>query len=102
MKRILVSFFALAIVSGVWAGQGDGAGTVVDIKKDAERIKIKHGPIEGLMDGMTMEFELMDPAMLDDLSAGDNINFTVEESDGGRYVITDVQVTEKGSTVADN
>jgi len=102
MKGIAAVILAFAVVSGVWAGQGDGAGTVLEIKKDAEKLKIEHGPIEGVMDGMTMEFDLMDPAMLDDLSAGDKINFTVEEASGGRYVITDIQVSGKGSVASEN
>ena len=44
---------------------------------------IKHGPIENLgMPGMTMVFRVKEPAMLDQLKAGDKINFAADRVNG--------------------
>ena len=44
-----------------------------------------------------MDFVVMDPAMIDVVKKGDKVKFTVEEQDGGRFVITDLEVIAAGN-----
>lgn len=81
-----------------FAGQaGTTEGTVNEVKSKAGKLNITHGPISGLMDAMTMDFEVVDPSMTDDVKKGDKVRFTVEKATGGRFVITDIQVTGKAA-----
>lgn len=58
-------------------------GEVKKVDKDTGRLTIKHGPLKNLgMPGMTMAFKVQDPAMLDQVKAGDRIRFRVERVDG--------------------
>jgi Cu/Ag efflux protein CusF len=42
------------------------------------------------MPGMTMVFQVKDPAMLDKVKAGDKVKFSAEKS-GGAIVVTDIR-----------
>ncbi len=58
------------------------------VDKDNKKITLKHGEIKNLgMPGMTMVFQIKDPAMLDKVKTGDKVRFTAEKSDSG-YVVT--------------
>lgn len=76
---------------------GTSEGTVNEVKSKAGKLNITHGPIGEFMDAMTMDFEVVDPSMTDDVKKGDKIRFTVEKATGGRFVITDIQVTGKAA-----
>ena len=72
------------------AGMTDGEIRKVD--KDTKKITIKHGEIKNLdMPGMTMLFQVKDPALLDKVKAGDKVKFTAEKA-GGAIVVTEIQV----------
>ena len=61
------------------------------VDKDAKKITLKHEAIKNLdMPGMTMVFQVKDAALLDKAQAGDKIKFKVI-SEGGAYVVTDIQ-----------
>ena len=61
----------------------------VDVK--TKKVTIKHGAIKNLdMPGMTMVFQVKDPAMLNKVKVGDKIRFTAEKS-GGAIMVTDIQ-----------
>ncbi|HET9475643.1 MAG TPA: copper-binding protein [Steroidobacteraceae bacterium] len=63
-------------------------GEVRKVDKDAKKITIKHGPLANLdMPAMTMVFQVADPAMLDQVKAGDKVKFEAEKVGGG-YRIT--------------
>ena len=65
------------------------SGTVKKIVKDSGKITIKHGPLANLdMPGMTMVFRVKDPAMLDQVKAGDKIKFIAEKMNGALTVTT--------------
>ncbi len=69
-------------------------GEVRKIDKEAGKITIKHGPLPNLeMPGMTMVFQVKDPAMLDKLKVGDKVRFTAEKV-GGAIVVTDIQLAK--------
>ena len=66
-------------------------GEVRKMGKDWNKITIKHGPIPSLdMPPMTMVFQVKDPALLDQVKAGDKILFVAEKT-GGRYIVTHVE-----------
>jgi Cu(I)/Ag(I) efflux system periplasmic protein CusF len=61
------------------------------VDKDAKKITIKHGPLQKLdMPAMTMVFQVKDPAMLDQVKAGDKIRFDAEKVGGG-FVVTKIE-----------
>jgi len=71
-------------------------GEVRKIDKDAKKITLKHGPIKSLdMPGMTMVFQVKDPALLDKLVAGDKIMFTAEQLQGAMVVTGAEKVVTK-------
>lgn len=58
-------------------------GAVKKVDKSAGKITISHGPLANLgMPPMTMVFRVADPAMLDQVKAGDKIRFTAEKVNG--------------------
>jgi Cu(I)/Ag(I) efflux system protein CusF len=61
------------------------------VDKVAKKITLKHGPIPSLdMPGMTMVFQVADPAMLDQVKAGDKVRFTADKIGGG-YAVTKIE-----------
>ena len=66
-------------------------GEIRKVDMEAKKITIKHGEIKNLnMPGMTMVFQVKDPALLDTVKAGDKIRFKAEKA-GGAIVVTDIQ-----------
>lgn len=62
-------------------------GEVRKIDKENKKITIRHGEIKNLeMPGMTMVFQVKEPAMLDSLKSGDKVRFSAEKLDGGLVV----------------
>ena len=69
-------------------------GEVRKVDKDTKKITIKHGEIKNLeMPGMTMLFQVKDPAMLDMVKPGDKVKFKAEKV-GGSIVVTEIQVAK--------
>ncbi|MEO8302892.1 MAG: copper-binding protein [Betaproteobacteria bacterium] len=69
-------------------------GEVRKVDKDAGKITLKHAPIPNLdMPTMTMVFRVKDPAMLDQVKAGDKVRFTADKF-GGQYTITTLEVAK--------
>jgi len=67
-------------------------GVVKAIKNDVKRLTISHGPIKSLgMDGMTMDFAVYDPAMLDEVQQGHKVSFMMEVDKKGNFIIMDIQ-----------
>jgi Cu(I)/Ag(I) efflux system protein CusF len=67
-------------------------GEVKKVDKDAGKVTIKHGELVSLdMPAMTMVFRVKDPAMLDQVKAGDKIRFVAEKA-GGQFTVTQVEV----------
>lgn len=66
-------------------------GEVRKVDKDAKKITIRHGPIQTLdMPPMTMVFQVKDPAMLDQVKAGDKIRFSADKV-GGAFTVTSLE-----------
>ena len=64
------------------------SGIVKKVDKSSGKVTIKHGPLDNLgMPAMTMVFRVKDPAMLDQMKAGDKISFIAEKVNGAITVI---------------
>ena len=69
-------------------------GEIRKVDKDTKKITIKHGEIKNLdMPGMTMLFQVRDPAMLDMVKAGDKVKFKAEKAATG-IVVTEIQLAK--------
>ena len=69
-------------------------GEIRKVDMDTKKITIKHGVIKNLdMPGMTMVFQVKDPAMLDKVKVGDKVRFMAEKA-GGAIVVTDIQAAK--------
>jgi Cu(I)/Ag(I) efflux system protein CusF len=69
-------------------------GEIRKVDKGTKKITIKHGEIKNLdMPGMTMLFQVKEPAMLDMVKAGDKVKFKVEKMETG-LVVTEIQVAK--------
>jgi Cu/Ag efflux protein CusF len=66
-------------------------GEVRKVDMETKKITIRHGTIENLgMPPMTMVFQVKDPALLDQVKAGDKIRFNAEKS-GGAFTVTRIE-----------
>jgi Cu(I)/Ag(I) efflux system protein CusF len=66
-------------------------GEVRRVDKEAKKLTIKHDPIVYLdMPAMTMVFQVKDPAMLDQVAAGEKIRFRAEKI-GGAFIVTRIE-----------
>jgi Cu(I)/Ag(I) efflux system protein CusF len=62
-------------------------GEIKKVDKDSGKLTVQHGPLNNLgMSGMTMAFKVKDPAMLDQVKAGDKIRLRVERVNGSLTV----------------
>ncbi|TAN51961.1 MAG: copper-binding protein [Betaproteobacteria bacterium] len=86
MKRIVLAAMLLLFAATTAWAQSEGEVRKVD--KDAKKITIKHGPLQNLdMPAMTMVFKVKDPAMLDQVKAGDKVRFQAENLGGALTVV---------------
>jgi Cu/Ag efflux protein CusF len=70
-------------------------GEVRKVDIAAQKITIKHGPIDNLgMSAMTMVFRVSDPAMLTAVKSGDQVKMTVERVDGALTIVA-LQIVPK-------
>ncbi len=66
------------------------SGTITKVDTQWNRLTIDHGPLENLeMEGMTMVFEVTDPAMLEGLSEGQQISFVADRVKG-KLTVTEI------------
>ena len=96
MKKLLI--LLVMVCSMVLVGQavaGDEhkvEGVIKAIKAGSNKLTISHGPIKSLgMDGMTMDFTVSDPGMLEVVKEGQNVSFMIEVDDKGNFIITDIE-----------
>lgn len=63
------------------------SGEIVKVDKEAAKLTIKHGPLTNLkMPPMTMAFKVRNPAMLEQVKAGDKVRFIAESVEGALTV----------------
>ncbi|HEY0845075.1 MAG TPA: copper-binding protein [Noviherbaspirillum sp.] len=88
-----LSPFALAASDqpGAAAAAALSDGEIRKVDKSAGKITIKHGPIANLeMPNMTMVFRAKDPAMLEQVKAGDKVKFAAEKVNGV-FTVTQIE-----------
>ena len=94
MKKLPAILIAALLAAPVMAQQGLGElsdGEIRRVDKEAKKITIRHGPIVSLdMPPMTMVFRVKDPAMLDQVKAGDKVKFRAEKV-GGAFTVTKIE-----------
>ena len=98
--RLLIAAAALAWLQG---GCGAGEvrsyevrGVVRELQREYSQILVEHEEIPGVMEAMTMNFAIRDPALFEGLEKGQAIEFTLEVSRRG-YTITRIERTEAGA-----
>ena len=63
-------------------------GEVKKIDKDAGKMTLRHGELKNLnMPAMSMVFRVKDPAMLDQVKAGDKVRFAADRVNGAITVV---------------
>jgi Cu/Ag efflux protein CusF len=102
MNKLFAAILALALAAPALAQQSSAGhdshhpaeladGEVRKVDKDAKKITIKHGPLAALdMPPMTMVFQVKDPAMLEQVKAGDKVKFLAEKV-GGAFTVTQIE-----------
>ena len=69
-------------------------GEVRRVDKAAKKITIRHGALVNLdMPPMTMVFQVNDPAMLDQVKAGDKVRFLADKI-GGAYTLIELETAK--------
>ena len=69
-----------------------GTGTVNAVDVSGHKINLTHGPIPALgWPGMTMDFAVAPAVDLRTLKPGTRVNFTIEQGEGGTYLIQSVK-----------
>lgn len=87
----LVVGASLAWASALAADTFNAEGVVNAVKAKENKLTITHGPINGLMGGMTMDFNVLDPSMLDNVRAGSKIRFILIKDSQGNLVVSDLE-----------
>ena len=84
-------------MASVMVAQADASmadGEVRKVDKEAKKITLKHGEIKNLgMPGMTMVFQVKDPALLDKVKSGDKVRFHAENVNGA-IVLTRIEAAK--------
>jgi Cu/Ag efflux protein CusF len=97
--RALIAAAAVAIPAAYADTAADARealseGEVRKVDKDAKKITIKHGPLVNLdMPAMTMVFQVKEPAMVEQVKAGEKVKFRAEKV-GATYVLTRIERTD--------
>lgn len=91
LQRIALAL-GLALALPAMAQTTDGEVRKID--KGTKKITLKHGEIKNLdMPGMTMVFQVKDPAFLDKVKEGDKVRFTADKV-GGAYTVTSIEAAK--------
>jgi len=95
MYRILLlttALLALAPVPEATAQTGKAEGEIRRIDRDGGKLTLRHGPVSGALEmpGMSMVFQVKDPALLDRFRPGDQVNATILK-EGGVYYLLDAE-----------
>ncbi|WP_455208793.1 copper-binding protein [Kaarinaea lacus] len=96
MKKHIINILlccGVFFANQVWAGdEHEVEGVIKDIKAADNKLTISHGPIKSLgMDGMTMDFVVSDPGMLEIAQKGHTVSFVIEVDKKGNFIITDIE-----------
>ena len=82
---------AMAKAAATANDHSDARGVIKSIDRTSGEVKLKLGPIKRLdMPGMTMVFRVKDPALLEQVSKGDTVGFTLDV-EGSTFYVTGFQ-----------
>jgi Cu/Ag efflux protein CusF len=86
---------ALQMPSPIFDKPYPGTGVIMIINRKEGWVEINHEEIKGLMPAMQMEFWLKNRSLVDGISVGDRVDFTIVETRKGEYLTK----LKKASTV---
>jgi Cu/Ag efflux protein CusF len=90
LKITVATLLSLSAAFGAFAEEFT-KGVVNKVNTKAKKVTIKHEDLKGLdMPAMTMVFRVEDPALLDKLKEGSNIEFVAERVNG-KLTVTQVK-----------
>ena len=73
-----------------------GQGTVNNVDAKAGKVNLTHGPIASLKwPGMTMDFQVKDPAVLKGVTPGQKVEFNIVQTGPGQFVISRIAPAPK-------
>ena len=96
--KLKIAVMAFGVALAVPSAQADDKhhksaqvdGEVRNVDKEANKITIKHGPMPSFdMPAMTMVFQVKDPALLEQVKAGDKVKFEAQKL-GGAFTVTSI------------
>jgi Cu/Ag efflux protein CusF len=91
IRKIAAVLLAIVFAAPALGQSAFSDGEVRKVDKDAKKITIKHGPLANLdMPPMTMVFQVKEPAMLDQVKAGDKVKFQAEKV-GGAFTVMKIE-----------
>ncbi len=94
MKQLVAAVLALAAGAAFAQVPELADGEIRRVDKDAKKITIKHGPMPSLeMPPMTMVFQVKDPAMLEQVKAGDKVKFEAQKL-GGAFTVSRIEAAK--------
>lgn len=64
-----------------------GVGVIEEVNHETARVQINHQEIKGYMPAMSMAYRVRDKAILDSVKSGDEVEFTMEDSAAGVFVL---------------
>jgi len=70
---------------------GVGIGHVDRISDDKKIIHLTHNDIPGIMEAMSMQYELASPDLVKDIKQGDSVTFTLTKAELGDFIITSIK-----------
>jgi Cu/Ag efflux protein CusF len=65
-------------------------GKVIAVNPDKPSIKLEHGDIPGLMQGMTMDFAVHNAKLLEGIKVGDQVRGRMKV-ESGKYILTELE-----------
>lgn len=93
-KRIYLAAFLLLALSATACQRKpstpvihEGVGIIEEVNAEAATVQINHEEIKGYMPPMSMPYKVKDKSLLEQIKTGDKVDFTVEDSSAGIYLI---------------
>jgi Cu/Ag efflux protein CusF len=65
----------------------EGVGVIEEVNADASTVQINHEEIKGYMPPMSMPYKVRDKSLLEQIKTGDKVDFTIEDSSAGIFLI---------------
>jgi Cu/Ag efflux protein CusF len=90
---LLATFLTLALLGASCSKKPtvpvihEGVGVIEEVNQEASTIQINHEEIKDYMPPMSMPYKVKDKSLLEKIKVGDKVDFTVEDSAAGIFVI---------------